>query len=44
MKSRSPTQERQALYALLGDFPPLRRPIAAEKIKTETRDGYGDRS
>ncbi len=31
---------RQALYALLGDLPPRKRPIAATLLASETRDGY----
>ncbi len=35
------TMERRAeLYALLGDLPPRDRPISAQCIKTELRDGY----
>ncbi len=40
MESRAPTKQRQALYALLGDLPPRHRPISAETVRTETRDGY----
>jgi acetyl esterase/lipase len=32
--------QRQALYALLGDLPPRERPISAELIAVEERDGY----
>ncbi|MEA3408533.1 MAG: dienelactone hydrolase family protein [Chloroflexota bacterium] len=40
MESRDPIQERQALYALLGDLPPRQRPTSAETISTETGEGY----
>lgn len=40
MKSHSSTQKREALYALLGDLPPRHRPISAETVRKEIRDGY----
>ncbi|MBN1400474.1 MAG: acetylxylan esterase [Anaerolineae bacterium] len=35
-----PSQRRGELYALLGDLPPRDRPISAESVKLEERDGY----
>ncbi len=36
----TPTARRAELYSLLGDLPPRDRPITAETLSTETRDGY----
>ncbi len=36
----TPTQRRAELYGLLGDLPPRDRPITAQTVSTETRDGY----
>ena len=36
----SPARRRRELYALLGDLPDRRRPIAGRKDGEETRDGY----
>lgn len=33
-------EERQKLYNLLGDLPPRDRPVAAEELVREERDGY----
>lgn len=40
MSNATPAQRRAALYALLGDLPDRRRPIAADVIAVEERDGY----
>lgn len=36
----TPTQRRAELYGLFGDLPPRDRPITAETLSTDTRDGY----
>jgi hypothetical protein len=33
-------EERQRLYALLGDLPPRDRPVTVEELAVEERDGY----
>lgn len=36
----APAARRAQLYSLLGDLPPRDRPISAETVSTEQRDGY----
>ncbi|MFH1086935.1 MAG: alpha/beta hydrolase family protein [Chloroflexota bacterium] len=40
MPANDPAARRAALYALLGDLPPRQRPITAELVRREERDGY----
>ncbi|NLD43254.1 MAG: alpha/beta hydrolase [Chloroflexi bacterium] len=40
MSSDDQVARRQELYALLGDLPDRDRPLAAEVVKVEERDGY----
>jgi dienelactone hydrolase len=40
MSIPNPALRRQELYALLGELPPRERPLAAQTVKIEERDGY----